>query len=162
MNNKGAKMKKIIVAIMLIVSLLTVFPVYARSNCPSWLESYMSGTCLSGIKNESSIPYPGYFRLDNEFQVGRWLIQQQIEVPVYSVLLGSNLNNFIAVPIAVWQKSDMHAMYIFVKLICDRNGSMSPIISLSIPAQISQGENYYFGVVNWYEATRTPCSYPKK
>jgi hypothetical protein len=152
-------MKRIILGILIVISLLVISSVHAANNCPLWLYNYMNGTCLSDVRNESSIPYLGYFRLDENFQTGRWLIQHQIEVPVYAVILGSNFNNFRAIPVAVWQRDNMHAMYIFAKLVCDKNGSMSPILSLSIPAQVSQGENYYFGITNWYEATHTPCSY---
>jgi hypothetical protein len=162
---KGKTMKKfglvIFIAgiISVILGIISVLAGSAKASpCPLWLTSQVTGQCLTGIQYET-IEYLGYDRVDTNFQEGRWLIQKQVIVPDKPILLGSNFNTYKLKVVGVFRQHSMPSLYIFSKLVCDKNGSLTPILTISIPSQTGYVANIYFAVINMKEMIKTPCSY---
>lgn len=187
-------MKKVFVSVFFIL-VLVVFTVqisapasaYAVSTCPNWLFS-IDGECLSDtanaviVESPSSLPTYGSLDIDYDQVPGRWLLSIKINATPQQVLFGVfNFNKFRLEPVAVYadqrelvspplnEGQYFDGLYVFTKLICDRNGSSQPSLTLSIPSQtitLADGSvrerfarSTMLDVTNWEEATSTACIY---
>ena len=154
-------MKKIFyVAIVFCLLSLLLASAY-NTSCEQYLVSQVDGVCLQDVRQESADHY-SLNPINYDFEGGRWLIQEEIAIPVYPVLLGSNFNKFRIVPVSVFYQHSIPTIYIQGKLICDQNGSVNPRLIVSIPSQAEYGYGYianiHFRITNW-NIIYKPCSY---
>ena len=181
----------LVLAVFVLVSVVSAFirPAAASdsSTCPDWLFN-IEGECLSDnpgqVQVESVYFTPGHSLLiDTQWQPDRWLLKIAITPPINPVLpFGMNLNKYRLEYVAVYadqrqltanppahEGEYFDSLSVFVRLVCDANGSAQPTLALSVPRQnivLADGTTRHripratlLEVVNWEEMVNSACNY---
>jgi hypothetical protein len=168
-----------------VLSMAATTPVSASSgSCPGRLEVGQCLTDIPGMVQIEDVQIPtGYYReVDTEWTPDRWLFKVAVTVPDLPVLFwGMNLNNFHLELVGLFVDQRLLAnppanegeffdsTHVFVRLVCDQQGSMEPTLTFSIPKQyvtLADGTSYHriprageLDVINFVEAMTTACNY---
>jgi len=154
--------------------------------CPEYLD--YPGSCLTEepglVQVETDVPeYTGPFmRIDTEWKPDRWLIQIAVTAPTPPVLPGGfNFNRYRLELDSLFvdqrQLADppendgqlFNAVIVYVKLVCDWEGSTEPTLNISMPRQevmLANGVMYHRVpsserlIFTNGEIVNQPCSYP--
>lgn len=168
-----------------VLSMGAATPVSASSgSCTGRLPVGQCLTDIPGVVRIEDVQIPtGYYReVDTEWTPDRWLLKVAVTVPDLPVLFwGINLNNFhlelvglfvdqrLLVDPPIRQGTLFDSTIVFVRLVCDPQGSMEPTLTFSIPKQyvtLADGTPHHripnsgrLEVINFTEAMTTACSY---
>ena len=169
---------KLVLFILVVIALAISFvipntftpEVKAMGSCPLWLVEHVPGSCLTSVHKETVTELPDWFQYTENWKPDRNLVSfrfDSIQNPEFPFLLGSNFNKWSLYPDWVYVDERMmdglyfKTLYVGAKLVCDAEGSKTPMLIISIPnSEIiwRYPQNIYFTVTN-YGVVNQPCSY---